>query len=224
METQTWKKGFNLGIVLTFTIVVSTIAYIKIGWAPVIIVGSSGIIGSVFWYFTYLKRPVDPKVILPLFVLTVVSLQIHMIEEYSTGFGPAMSRLFGISWTEKGFVIVFTLIGPMIYLLSALGLFFQFPLAGFVAWFIFIGPGAMEFTHFIFPLIEPNIQPNSIEPFTQVINGVLVRDMPNYYYKTTGEFYFPGLYTALLPMLPGIYSIFKLVSYHRANSTAATSR
>ncbi len=61
METQTWKKGFNLGIVLTFTIVVSTIAYIKIGWAPVIIVGSSGIIGSVFWYFTYLKRPVDPK-------------------------------------------------------------------------------------------------------------------------------------------------------------------
>lgn len=164
----------------------------------------------------------DPKVILPLFVLTVVSLQIHMIEEYSTGFGPAMSRLFGISWTEKGFVIVFTLIGPMIYLLSALGLFFQFPLAGFVAWFIFIGPGAMEFTHFIFPLIEPNIQPNSIEPFTQVINGVLVRDMPNYYYKTTGEFYFPGLYTALLPMIPGIYSIYKLVSYHRANSTAKT--
>ncbi|TGL76421.1 hypothetical protein [Leptospira yasudae] len=219
METQTWKKNLSAVAALTFTIVVSTLGYLKIGLPPVIIVGGSGLIGGIFWYFTYLKRPVEPRVILPLFVFTVVGLQIHMIEEYLTSFGPAMSRLFGITWSEQGFVIVFTLVGPMIYMLTTLGLFFRFPLAGFVAWFIFIGPGLAEFSHFIFPLLEPSIQPNSPEPYSEMINGVLIRDMPNYYYKTTGEFYFSGLYTAVLPMIPGGYAIFRLLKHHRNNES-----
>ncbi|EMO64706.1 hypothetical protein LEP1GSC133_2984 [Leptospira borgpetersenii serovar Pomona str. 200901868] len=110
METTTLKKNLSAIVAMIFIVTVSSIGYIKIGWPPVIIVGGSGLIGWIFWYFTYLKKSVDPKVILPLFVLTVVSLQIHMIEEYLTGFGPAVSRLFGIPWTEKGFVVVFTLI------------------------------------------------------------------------------------------------------------------
>jgi hypothetical protein len=39
-------------------------------------------------------------VILPPFLLTVAALEAHMIEEYWTRFGPAMSRLFDISWTR----------------------------------------------------------------------------------------------------------------------------
>lgn len=217
METTTLKKNLSAIVAMIFIVTVSSIGYIKIGWPPVIIVGGSGLIGWIFWYFTYLKRSVDPKVILPLFVFTVVSLQIHMIEEYLTGFGPAVSRLFEIPWTEKGFVVVFTLIGPMMYMLTALGLFFRFPLAGFIAWFIFIGPGFAEFTHFIFPLLEPSIQPNNPERVSQIINGVMLSDMPNYYLKTTGEYYFSGLYTAVLPMLPGGYAIFKLVKHHIEN-------
>ncbi|AXR67265.1 hypothetical protein [Leptospira mayottensis] len=215
METTTFKKNSSAIAAMIFIITASTIGYIKIGWPPVIIVGGSGLIGWIFWYFTYLKRPVDPKVILPLFVLTVVGLQIHMIEEYLTGFGPAVSRLFEIPWTEKGFVVVFTLIGPMLYMLTALGLFFRFPLAGFIAWFIFIGPGLAEFTHFIFPLLEPSVQPNNPERVSQIVNGVMISDMPNYYFKTMGEYYFSGLYTAVLPMLPGGYAILKLVKHHR---------
>jgi hypothetical protein len=65
---------------------------ILIGLAPVIIIGGSAIVGFFFWYFTYLKNPTDAKIILPLFVLTVVALQIHIMEEYEAGFGPAMSR------------------------------------------------------------------------------------------------------------------------------------
>ena len=50
--------------------------------------------------------------------------------------------------------------------LTALGLYWRIPLAGFVACFIFIGPGVAEFTHFIFPLIKPAILPDDPQPIT----------------------------------------------------------
>jgi hypothetical protein len=43
---------------------------------------------------------------LPLFLLTVAVLDVHMAEEYLTSFGPAMSRLFDISWTEQSFLLI----------------------------------------------------------------------------------------------------------------------
>jgi hypothetical protein len=173
------------------------------------------VIGFFFWYFTYLKNPTDPKIILPLFILTVACLQIHIVEEYLTGFGPAMSRLFNIPWSEKGFLMVFALIGPTIYTLTTLGLYYRVPVAGFIAWFIFIGPGVAEFTHFIFPILEPHIDPANIKPITQTIKGTVIENMPNYYYKTTGHYYFAGMWTAILPMIPGIYSIYRLTKEHR---------
>jgi len=190
----------------------------KIGLPPVIIIGGSALVGFFFWYFTYLKKPTDPKIILPLFVLTVAALQIHIVEEYQTGFGPAMSRLFNIPWTEKSFLMVFALVGPTIYTLTTLGLYYKVPIAGFIAWFIFIGPGVAEFTHFIFPALQPHIQPANLAPVTQSINGTAMVNMPNYYYHTTGHYYFPGMWTALLPMIPGIYSIYRLVKEHRLQS------
>ncbi|RHX88491.1 hypothetical protein [Leptospira stimsonii] len=215
MESNFWKKNLNAIFAATFVVFASTVGYMKIGLQPVIIVGGAGTIGFIFWYFTYLQSPVEPKVILPLFILTVTGLEIHMIEEYLTGFGPAMSRLFGIPWSEPGFIIVFMSIGPILYTLTTLGLFYKIPIAGFVAWFIFIGPGFAEFTHFIFPLIEPKLLPFDSTPLTQIIGGVLIKDMPNYYYKTLGHYYFSGLYTAVLPMIPGGYAIIRLVKYAR---------
>jgi len=142
-------------------------------------------------------------------------LQIHIVEEYLTGFGPAMSRLFSIPWTEKSFLLVFALVGPVIYTLTILGLYKKIPIAGFIAWFIFIGPGVAEFTHFIFPLLEPDIDPSNINSLTQNINGTEVVNMPNYYYKTTGHYYFSGMYTAILPMIFGIYAIYRLTKGDR---------
>jgi hypothetical protein len=215
MQTSKQSYIFSLIIAITFCIIAPIIGYIKIGFPPVIIVGGSAVIGFFLWYFTYLKNPTDPKIILPLFVLTVAALQIHIVEEYLTGFGPAMSRLFNIPWTEKSFLLVFALVGPVIYTLTTLGLYKRIPLAGFIAWFIFIGPGVAEFVHFIFPLLEPHIDPTNINSLTRNINGTEVVNMPNYYYKTTGNYYFSGMYTAILPMIFGIYAIYRLIKEHR---------
>ncbi len=215
MPTSKSVQLASLIAVAAFSIAAPIGGYLKIGLPPVIIIGGSAFIGFFFWYFTYLKNPTDPSIILPLFVLTVAGLQIHIIEEYQTGFGPAMSRLFNIPWTEKGFLIVFALVGPTIYTLTTLGLYYRVPIAGFIAWFIFIGPGVAEFTHFIFPLIQPDIEPGNLDAVTQSINGTEVANMPNYYYKTTGHYYFSGMWTAVLPMIPGMYAIYRLVKEHR---------
>ena len=203
-------------VALAFVGLVMLAGYRAIGLPPVVIVGGSGLIGAVLWARTYLQRPAEPALILPLFLLTVAGLEIHMTEEYLTGFGPAMSRLFDISWTERGFLLVFAFFGPTLYTLTALGLLHRMRLAGFVAWFIFIGPGVAEFTHFIFPAIQPAIHPELLVPVSQTVsNGHFVANMPNYYHVVTGTYYFPGLWTAILPMLPGIYAIYRLLEAHR---------
>src|SRR5699024_3817858 len=89
------------------------------------------------------------------------------------------------------------------------------PLAGFIAWFIFIGPGVAEFTHFIFPLLQPAIEPSNVHSITQSIDGSVIANMHNYYFKTTWHYYFAGMYTAILPMIPGLYSIYKLTKEYR---------
>jgi hypothetical protein len=220
MQTSKSTQLISLFIAAAFCIIAPVMGYIKIGFAPVVIVGGAGIIGFFCWYFTYLKNPTDPKIILPLFIITVAGLQIHIVEEYLTGFGPAMSRLFNVSWSEQGFVIIFALVGPTIYTLTALGLYYRVPLAGFIAWFIFIGPGVAEFTHFIFPLIAPELEPANVHALTQTINGTEIANMPNYYFRTTGHYYFSGMWTAVLPMIPGMYAIYRLVKEHRLRKIA----
>ena len=219
MSTFNLNQKISLGAAATFCIVAPVMGYIKIGLPPVIIVGGSALIAFFCWYFTYLKKSTDPKVILPLFILTVAGLQIHITEEYLSGFGPAMSRLFNIPWSEESFLMVFALIGPTIYTLTTLGLYYKIPIAGFIAWFIFIGPGVAEFTHFIFPLLKPSLEPSNLNSITQVLHGIKIENMPNYYYKTTGHYYFAGMWTAVLPMVPGIYAIYRLVSLHKRESS-----
>jgi len=84
--------------------------YRYIGWPPVIIVGGSGTAAFALWSLTYLRRPLMPEIVLPPFLFTVAALEVHMIEEYLTGFGPAMSRLFNISWTEHSFLMILAFI------------------------------------------------------------------------------------------------------------------
>jgi hypothetical protein len=218
MLKLTLNQKISLVAAAVFCIIAPVTGYLKIGWPPVVIVGGSAVIAFFCWYFTYLRKPAEPTVILPLFILTVAGLQIHITEEYLSGFGPAMSRLFDIPWSEKSFLMVFALVGPTAYTLTTLGLYYKIPLAGFVAWFIFIGPGVAEFTHFIFPLLSPNIEPSNPHPINQIIGNVLINDMPNYYYKTTGSYYFAGMWTAILPMIPGIYAICRLLILHKVST------
>ena len=214
METNRRTMILSVIAAVAFALATMALGYRKIGLPPVVIVGGSSVIAMVMWIKFYLRKPLAPEVILPLFLLTVAALEIHMAEEYLTGFGPAMSRLFDISWTERGFLIVFAFVGPALYSLTALGLFYRVPFAGFLAWFIFIGPGVAEFTHFIFPLLQPAIQPELPGTISQAVsNGRFVADMRNYYIGTTGRYYFPGMYTAVLPMIPGIWAIVRMIRH-----------
>jgi hypothetical protein len=216
MPTSRRTQLLSVIAALLFLVVAMIAGYTRIGRPPVVIVGGSGIIALVLWSKTYLRRPLDPAIILPAFLLTVAALEVHMIEEYVTGFGPAMSRLFDISWTERSFLMVFAFIGPTLYALTALGLFYRVPLAGFIAWFIFIGPGVAEFTHFVFPLLQPAIKPELTSTISQAVsNGHFVANMPNYWVGSTGVYYFPGMYTAILPMIPGIYAIVRVLRASR---------
>ena len=202
----------SLSGALAFLLVAMGAGYRAIGMPPVVIVGGSGLVALVLWRKTYLAAPTDPALILPLFLLTVAALEIHMTEEYLTGFGPAMSRLFDISWTEESFLLIFAFFGPTLYALTALGLYYRVPIAGFLAWFIFVGPGVAEFTHFIFPALKPTLRPELSQAVSAVVaNGRFVANMPNFYYQTTGHYYFPGMWTAALPMLPGLYAIYRLL-------------
>jgi hypothetical protein len=215
-------RGLNILVAASFTLFAMIGAYVKIGLPPVVIVGGAGVIGLLFWIRTYLDDPVEPSVILPPFLLTVAALELHMAEEYVTGFGPAISRVFDASWTEHSFLIVFAFLGPSLYALTALGLFYKVRLAGFVAWFIFIGPGVAEFTHFVFPLLEPAILPQVTEPISRTVsNGGFVANMQNYWLGATGHYYFPGMYSAVLPMIPGIWAIVRTM---RASKQAPLAR
>jgi hypothetical protein len=211
VETPAPIRVWSSMVAVTFLVAAMWGGYTAIGLPPVVIVGGSGVVAFTIWRRSYLRHPVDPSVILPLFLLTVAALDIHMAEEYLTGFGPAMSRLFDISWTERSFLLIFALVGPCLYALTAIGLYYRVPLAGFLAWFIFIGPGVAEFTHSIFPLLRPALAATVSAAITaHASNGRLVAEMPNYRIGVTGRYYFPWLYTAALPMAPGIYAIVRL--------------
>lgn len=162
-----------------------------VGWPVLVIVGGSGLIGWLCWLKFSFTVPADPKVILTPFLLTCGFLMIHIIEEYMMNFPLAISQLFHVHFTLEAFVYVFMLGGPTIYFFTAAGLNYHNPLANFIAWFIFIGPGVAEILHAIFPLI------------------VWAKGMTNHYA------YFPGLYTFYLPMIPGIYGIIRVAKSAR---------
>jgi len=67
--------------------------YRYIGWPPVIIVGGSGTAAFVFVESDISPATLDARGRPAGVLLTVAGLQIHLIEEYLTGFAPAMSRL-----------------------------------------------------------------------------------------------------------------------------------
>lgn len=174
---------------------------VNVGLPPTIIVGASALVGFFCWRATNLRRAITPVPATVLFLLTTAALHVHMYEEHSALFGPAML--------------------PALYYLTAIGLLLRVPLAGFVAWFIFIGPGIAEFTHFIFPLLAPALEPANPSTIGAVINGVRIDGMANHHLAATGRYYFPGLYTAILPMIPGICAVWWMFRNRRTALSAA---
>jgi RNA polymerase sigma-70 factor, ECF subfamily len=51
-----------------------------------------------------------------------------------------------------------------------------------------------------------------------VVHGQLMQGLPNFWVHVTGRYYFPGMYTAILPMIPGIYGIRQLLQSRNGRS------
>jgi hypothetical protein len=200
---------------LVILAVFSTLVTINVGAPVAVIVGASMLVGFFCWRATNLRAPIEPQKTAVLFLLTAAALHVHMIEEHVALFGPAMSRLFGIGFPDRRFLLIFVFVLPIVYYLTAIGLLNRIPMAAFVAWFIFIGPGVAELTHFVFPLIRPALEPENLAPISATIHGVRVDSMANHWMHATGRYYFPGLYTAVLPMIPGISAIVFLFRHRR---------
>ncbi len=194
-----------------------TFFYWQIGLAPVFIIGIPGIFTYAFWYMTFLKKPTDPAVILPPFLATVAGFTFHLIEEYLGHYAPAISRIFNFGWTERlFFVVICCLLGGLS--LIAIGLYYQKVVAGFVG-MLFISTRLAELSLFIFPFIKPQLQPQTASPISERISGSFVADMPNYYYYTTGHYYFPGMYTILFPLLPAVFTLYRIWTSYASRAT-----
>jgi hypothetical protein len=187
--------------------VFATVLTVNVGAPVAVIVAASMLVGFFCWRATNLRRPIEPQKTAVLFLLTAAALHVHMIEEHVKLFGPAMSRLFGIAFPDRRFLLIFVFVLPIVYYVTAVGVLKSVPMAAFVAWFIFIGPGVAELTHFVFPLMRPALEPQNLAPISATIHGIRVDGMENHWMRATGRYYFPGLYTAVLPMIPGITAI-----------------
>lgn len=186
-----------------------TFYYLGLGLVPVYIVGGPGLLAVFFWYRTYLQRPTDPAIIVPLFLLTAAGFEIHLAEEYLGHYAPAISRLFDIGWTNGAFVVICCLLSAALCLISV-GLYHRLAMAGFLA-LLFLFTRLAELGLFIFPLLPPELEPEIARSISRsVASGVYVADMPNHYWRTTGSYYFPGMYTVALAICPALYALYRI--------------
>src|SRR5207245_11093042 len=133
METPKGAQVLSVIAAVLFVTVAMAVGYRRIGLPPVVIVGGSSLVALVLWIKTYLRRPLDPEIILPGFLLTVAALEVHMIEGYLAGLGAAMSGLLDISWTARSLLVLFAFVGAWPYGLTALRLHYRVPCAGCAA-------------------------------------------------------------------------------------------
>ncbi len=196
---------YSYGIALLLVAAV-TYLFLNVGVIILMIVGIPAVFAFLFWKVTYLNKPTEPSVIIPFFLATVAGFEFHVIEEYKGHYAPAISRIFNFAWPDDVFIIIICILAAALSLV-AIGLYYKHPVAGFIA-ILFIFTRFAELFLFIFPFIKPKIKPDTMQIVSEVIHGKLVENMPNYFYSTTGHFYFPGIYSIILPILPAVVATY----------------
>jgi uncharacterized membrane protein YvlD (DUF360 family) len=187
MDKRVPARWLHLGLAMAFTVVYIANLYGESGLRVTMIVGGAMIGGLVCWLLTTWRRPADPRRILPIYLLTLGLFFVHLIDELLFGFSGRIAALFAVHWTERDFVLTLMLYGPMLWLGAAVGLRYRNGFSNFIVWFILFGMLIGEPAHLLFPVLEGG----------------------RYHY-------FPGLATALLPLVAGVYGIVVIVSEHRA--------
>ncbi|MBV1903082.1 MAG: hypothetical protein KUG58_05540 [Marinosulfonomonas sp.] len=159
---------------------------------PTLIIGICALgCGIVFWLFTSFKHPTDPALLLPPYLITAALLMLHIVEEYIFDFGPMIAGITTGIWTAEKFLWTIGFFFPIIWIFGAYAIARRNQLGGFVSCFIFVGMLLGEPTHLlIFPIREA------------VLHG-------------GGYDYFPGMWTALAPLITGIWGISIIVTEAR---------
>jgi hypothetical protein len=122
---------------------------------------------------------------------------VHVGEEALTSFNRAIAWITGTPWAERDFTLLFGLLGPIVWFASVLSLWYRQPVGNFVFCFFIVGMILGEPTHLlVFPTVAM-------------------------YRFGVGYGYFPGMYTALFPMIPAILALVTIVQDHR-RGTALT--
>lgn len=207
-ETQN-KTALGVAFLLVFAV---TFSVIQLGIMPLILLGIPAIPAYIFWYKFYLKNPVEPKISVPALMITAASFFVHAIEEYYGHYSPAISRLFNFAWPDDLFVAIILILAAALSLVCV-GLFYKKAIAGFIAIF-FIVTRFGEIALFIFPFVKPSVEPGLNETISKTINAKLVKDMPNYFYPVTGQYYWPGMYTVALPILAALFALYLILKNH----------
>ena len=176
-----------MAIVIVALAAASAVGAIRLGPIVIVIVCGSGFGALIAWLLTTFRKPADPGRVLFLYLLTIAALMVHIKEEYLTDFPRAMSEAFSIEFSEGEFVVTFAMVGFVIWIMAAIGLYVRHPLGNYVCWFMFIGMGFGEATHFLFPL------------------------------RVEGPYrYFSGMWTAILPSIPAWVGMYRLVADSRS--------
>lgn len=184
---MTKKHWLYIALVITFIFTIAISLFQKAGTMPAVIVCGSMLGGAIGWFFTSLRYPTDPRKLLAVYLLTAAMLYFHIWEEYLFGFGPKIAALVGSNWTESEFLVQIVFILPTFWILGAIGIYYKNPLGNFIAWFVFFGMFLGEPTHLL-------VFPNLVE----------------------GRYaYFPGMWTALLPMVMGVWGLYIIIKDYR---------
>ena len=216
MRTLKTRQTLNAALVAGLLLGGLVYGYLNLGWLLLLVAGIPGLVTFVLWFRTYLHTPADPAVLLPPFLVTVAGFELHLIEEYLGHYGPAMSRLFNLGFTQDQFVLVAIGLSAALSLI-ALGLYRRVPLAGFAA-LLFLLTRFSEFSMFVFPLLRPALKPENMGAISErVASGAFVEGMPSYYAPLVERYYFPGMYTVALTILPALYALYRFL---RKRSTA----
>jgi hypothetical protein len=183
----------------------TTYLTMSFGVAPLLIVGVAGSAAYLLWFVAYRPAPFVSTRLLSLYLATVGGFAFHSIEECLGHYGPAVGRIFGFAWTDSAFLVaILVLLGALSFV--AIGLQRRVRLAGFVA-ILFLMTRLAEVGLFIFPFLRPAIAPDVAQSVSETVHGTMVHDMPNHCMAVVGAYYFPGMLTVVLPLVPAVLAL-----------------
>lgn len=176
-----------MALVAAFIMTFSLTFPTSAGILPTIVLSGSMLIAFVVWARTSLRYPPDPKRVLPIYLIVTALLMVHIGEEYLYKFGPRIAGITGTAWAEGEFLFSIVFLVPLVWITGAALTAIRHPIGGFITWFIFVGMILGEPTHLaVFPVLEGG----------------------RYHY-------FPGMWTALVPLVPAIWGMQVMVADYR---------